>query len=369
MQHDEPDSGTAFDFGTPSVPKRVVGVVEQPPPATAPRARKCNCCGHTDNETSSLVPYYYPFAKHDTVFPDNQYPVHTTYFGVLGEPDSGLRSFGTPFVPRKVATIVQQPPATTRPNKGACCSYETCNKAPSFAPEGTKKPLRCGSHKEEGDVNVKHKPCSSPGCRMRARFGPHGSTPTRCSSHKETGDVNLTVRMCEISGCQVSASCHPEGEKPVRCVSHKMEGDVTSSSRSGSCVVSSCNKRALFRGESHGVKHCKDHYDSFTDTGTLHLMCQTKGCTKHATFGDVKNKALRCSAHKIGTDRDVVNTMCVHEGCGKRPSFAPAGSRAKRCKTHSAEGEMNVIAKRCSAENCAVTVAKGARCRRHLVAV
>ena len=222
--------------------------------------------------------------------------------------------------------------ATTRPNARAssCCSYDTCSKTPSFAPEGTKKPLRCAAHALQGEVNVRHKLCSSPGCHKRATFGPHGSRPTRCISHQTMYDIRLRARTCLFPGCQVAASYSPVGGKTERCASHKVEGDVAPLSS----------------------RH--------------HRLCLRNGCTKYATFGYVKGKPLRCVEHKIGTDGDVLNTKCEQEGCGKRPSFAPAGSRAKRCKTHIEDGDMNVRANRCSTNDCDVIVPRsGTLCRQH----
>lgn len=184
------------------------------------------------------------------------------------------------------------------------------------------------------------------------------------------GDVNPSLPTCAFPGCRTSASfCPAGGKKPARCSSHRIEGDITFWRRA-SCGVSSCGEKALFLDEGSGVKHCLAHYDSSTDTGILNLMCQEKGCTRHATFGEVKNRALRCAEHKFATDRDVVNTMCAREGCGKRPSFAPAGSSAKRCKTHSVDGDVNVNGKRCSSADCDTIVAKkGARCWQHSLVI
>lgn len=229
---------------------------------------------------------------------------------------------------------------------GVCCYY-ACGRAPSFAPRGTKKALRCASHRLGSDVNVRHKPCCSPGCARPARYGNHSSTKTRCSSHK-TGDddIDLSVRRCVFPGCPVPASYLPVrvGGKPVRCASHRMEGDVPVVS----CAVSSCNSTALsLNDSSSGVKHCVARFDASTDTGILHLACQTKGCAWDATHGDVQNKPLRCLRHKSDTDRDVVHAMCGHERCVRRLSFDPAGSEANRCKT---DGDVDVSAKRCSAE-------------------
>lgn len=287
-------------------------------------------------------------------------------FGIFGEPDSGLYLFGTPTLERPPVRIYT--PLTSlrggTSRKKASCEHESCTKTPSFSTIGT-KPKRCGIHRIPGDVNVRHKLCMIEGCLDRARFGTHGSPATHCTNHRLDGSLNVTMRTCVFPGCTISPSYNSSDKsRAERCALHKVDGDIITSREK--CCVDGCSKRPCFVDHVGDTKHCLEHYNPETDKGILYLMCQDKGCVKHATFSETKNRPLRCLKHKRPTDRDVVNTMCEFEGCLKRPSFAPEGSRAKRCKPHSFERDVNVNGPRCSKEGCRVIVDnRRKRCRVH----
>lgn len=301
--------------------------------------------------------------KQDTMSAD---PVYDFWYGVVGEPDSGLFLFGTPTTERSPINLYT--PSTGYSSgasrKKSICEHESCSKTPSFSAAGT-KPKRCGTHRVSGDVNVRHKLCKSEGCVDRARFGIHGSPATHCGKHRVEGSRNVTIRTCVFPGCTVSPSYSPrDNTKAERCALHKIEGDVITSRET--CHVHGCPKRPCFVDHVAGMKHCLEHYNPETDKGILYLMCQEAGCIRHSTFGDERNRPLRCLKHKRATDIDVVNTKCEFENCLKRPSFAPEGSRAVRCKTHSLGGDVNVSGPRCSQEGCKVIVdRKRKRCRIH----
>lgn len=291
-------------------------------------------------------------------------------FGIFGEPNSGLYLFGTYNTERPPVRIYT--PLTNYPSRNSrkkpVCEHESCTKTPSFSEIGT-KPKRCGVHRVPGDVNVRHKLCINEGCVDRARFGNHGSPATHCGKHRVDGSRNVTMRTCVFPGCTVSPSyASPNSSnksKAERCALHKAEGDVITSRET--CSSHGCSTRPCFVDHIGETKHCLKHYNPTTDVGILYLMCQQKNCAKHATFGDTRNRPLRCLKHKKGYDRDVVNQMCEFGNCHKRPSFAPDGTRARRCKTHSLVGDVNVVGPRCSYGGCKVIVErKGKMCRVHV---
>ena len=288
-------------------------------------------------------------------------------FGIFGEPDSGLILFGTPTIERPPVRVHIPKPILTGVNgsKKSTCEHESCTRTPSFSAVGT-KPKRCGDHRAPGDINVRHKMCLIEGCLERARFGPHGSTAIHCGKHRVEGSQNVTIRTCVFPGCNISPSYSPPGKKRAeRCALHKVEGDTISSRET--CCAGGCVKRPCFVDHIGEVKHCLEHYNPDTDVGILYLMCQEKGCARHATFGETRNRPLRCLRHKKDTDKDVVNQMCEFENCPKRPSFAPEGKRARRCKSHSVEGDVNVVGPRCSQEGCSVIVDRKRKfCRVHV---
>jgi hypothetical protein len=67
----------------------------------------------------------------------------------------------------------------------------------SFASAGAEKPLRCGSCRVPGDVDVVNKKC---GCGKRPSFGPVGGKRVHCAGCRVEGDVNLKSIMCSTCG-------------------------------------------------------------------------------------------------------------------------------------------------------------------------
>ena len=284
-------------------------------------------------------------------------------FGIFGEKDSGLYIFGTPTTEREDVNFLPLPKEIHQRNK-ISCSQESCPKTPSFGTIGS-KPVRCGTHRQTNDINVRHRLCSHEGCTGRARYGETDGTATHCGFHRTPGSSNLTVRHCVFKGCTVIPRyCPPGKSRPERCSVHKLESDTIVSREA--CESKDCFRRPCFVNKGSGEKHCIKHYNPKTDVGILYLICQEKGCVKYATFSQTKNKPLKCLMHKSPEDRDVVNPSCETDGCSKRPSFAPMGSRAKRCKTHSLEGDLNVNGIRCSHEGCNTMVdSKRKSCKVH----
>ncbi|CAN0216129.1 unnamed protein product [Ectocarpus sp. 6 AP-2014] len=248
------------------------------------------------------------------------------------------------------------------------CAHKECDRQPSFARDG-QQPMRCASHKLDGDTNVKYRSCIVAGCTKRSRFGIRGMRSMHCTNHRQPDEIDPLRPPCRSPGCRVTPTYSPPGTKPVRCTSHKLEGDVNTNRQR--CGEENCNGRPCFVNPMTGVRHCLAHF-SDGDTGGLRGMCQGRNpgsavpCRKYATFSTVKGKPLRCKGHRLADDVDVVNKMCEAEGCGKRPSFSPVGGVAKRCKSHALDGDVNVNGKKCCVLNCTTIVGVNrTRCKEH----
>ncbi len=193
---------------------------------------------------------------------------------------------------------------------------KNCIKKATFGAPGTKKPLSCKFHKDDGHVDVvKRNRCDYSGCTKRANFGPDGGKPTRCSDHKDDGHVDVRNRRCNYPGCTKQPSFGPEGGNPTRCSAHKDNGHVDVASR----------------------------------------RCDHPGCTKHPSFAPEGSKRTRCSAHKDDDHVDVKKRkMCDHIGCTKRSTFGPRGGKSTQCSDHKDDDHVNVVNQRCESLGCSV---------------
>ena len=69
-----------------------------------------------------------------------------------------------------------------------------CVKQPTYAPRGATA-VHCAAHRRAGDIDVMHKLCRRPGCKMRPTFCKTGSRiPVHCKAHRGDDDVAVRFR-------------------------------------------------------------------------------------------------------------------------------------------------------------------------------
>jgi hypothetical protein len=88
-----------------------------------------------------------------------------------------------------------------------------CNKLPSFNYPGVTPAARCGSHREDGMVNVRHRVCQHEGCGTEAKYNlPGEQHGAYCGQHKLKDMERVNTRRCCFDGCDKRASFNSPGE-------------------------------------------------------------------------------------------------------------------------------------------------------------
>jgi hypothetical protein len=218
------------------------------------------------------------------------------------------------------------------PHKCSAC----CEKYASFATAGAEKPLRCGSCRIAGDVDVVRKKC---GCGKVPSFGPRGGKVVHCAGCRVEGDVSLKSKMCSTCGEKRPAFAPTGAESALRCGSCRIAGDVD--------VVSKkcgCGKKPSFGPRGGKKVHCAGCRVE-GDVDLINKMCTTCG-EKVPSFAPAGAKrALRCGSCRSPGDVDVKNKRC---GCSKLPSFGPRGGKVVHCAGCRVEGDVDLVSKMCS---------------------
>jgi hypothetical protein len=72
------------------------------------------------------------------------------------------------------------------------CTHDGCNARARFGNEEQDLVLRCGAHKEAGDVMLEGLRCVEPECKGPRSFGnlETDGVGMRCKEHKQEGDVS-----------------------------------------------------------------------------------------------------------------------------------------------------------------------------------
>jgi len=214
-------------------------------------------------------------------------------------------------------------------------------KRSSFSKIG-ESPKRCGSHKIEGDINVRSEKCEYRGCVKQPNFCQPGENPKRCASHKIEGDT-AKRRKCEYQGCVKQPNFSQTGEIPKRCGSHKIDGDIGPTSKE--CEFPACRKRRVFSQPGESPKRCGSHKIN-GDVDVYKKKCEFPNCTTTPSFSQPGEISKRCGYHKINGDVNISNRKC-HD-CGKQAVFGKRGGKKERCGSHRIEGDIDISTKRCS---------------------
>jgi hypothetical protein len=108
------------------------------------------------------------------------------------------------------------------------CIHPGCKVRPTYNLEGETREVYCTTHKLEGMVDIKSKPCIHPGCRTRPIYNLEGeSKALYCATHKLEGMIDVKNNTCIYPGCKKQPSFNNDGEpKAIYCATHKLEGMV-----------------------------------------------------------------------------------------------------------------------------------------------
>ena len=85
----------------------------------------------------------------------------------------------------------------------------------------------------------------------------------------------------------------------------------------------------------------------------LERACQQPGCGRVPSFGEVGQRAVRCTKHKLDGVVKSTSRMCAAPGCTKGSSFGAAGdAKPVSCFAHRSPGHVNVVSPRCAEKGC-----------------
>lgn len=105
---------------------------------------------------------------------------------------------------------------------------EVCGIQACFGmPDG--KPRFCDNHKENGMVNIVHKPCIEPGCTTQVKYGPLFGPRLHCGAHHTKNEYIKNHPKCEFDGkdgtkCDKPYYTDDGTSYPVRCEKHQIVG-------------------------------------------------------------------------------------------------------------------------------------------------
>ena len=82
------------------------------------------------------------------------------------------------------------------------CLQASCSRIPSFNVEGTKTPMYCKQHAEDGMVDILGRRCSRGSCTRVPSFNVKGSKKASyCNQHAGDDMVDVRTKRCSYSSC------------------------------------------------------------------------------------------------------------------------------------------------------------------------
>jgi hypothetical protein len=215
------------------------------------------------------------------------------------------------------------------------CCLSCWEKYAMYAGAGAEKPLRCGSCRIAGDVDVVSKKC---GCGKKPSFGPVGGKKVHCAGCRVEGDVNLKSKKCSTCGEKHAIFARAGAKCALRCGGCRIAGDVDVMNK-----TCGCGKRPSFGPRGGKAVRCAGCRVE-GDVSLVRKMCTT--CDEvRANFAPPGQRAARCARCRLRGDVNVHARMC--SGCPKRATFGPAGGRSHRCGDCRIEGDVDVLSSIC----------------------
>jgi len=140
------------------------------------------------------------------------------------------------------------------------CSFDSCNKIPSFGLPSDKSASYCKVHAEKGMADLKHKRCSFDSCNKQSAFGlPSDKSASYCKAHAEEGMINIKSKRCLIALCdKIPNFGLPSDKSASYCKVHAEKGMVDLKNKK--CLFEICNKIPSFGLPSDkSASYCKTH--------------------------------------------------------------------------------------------------------------
>jgi len=189
--------------------------------------------------------------------------------------------------------------------------------------------------------------CTDSNCRKPATYGIEYKKPLKCGSHREEGLVNVRNPRCKHPGCKTRPNSNYITEtKALYCKPHRLAG-MESVVKKKTCLE--CSKSATFnlRGKTIGL-YCGQHKKDKMFNTTLSLCLD---CDNYARYGTEDKKPIHCKDHSTENEYQVTRPICVHENCKMGASFSISG-RPTHCGVHKTEQMYNTNCKSCAHPSC-----------------
>jgi len=197
----------------------------------------------------------------------------------------------------------------------AKCKFNNCIKSPNYNYKGEKKRLYCNSHKLEGMIDVKNKPCENIDCIKLPVFNyPNTQKARFCNSHKLTGMVNIKDKTCEFDNCTTIPIFNYAHENfAVYCNIHKLTGMVDVKNKTCENINCYTQPNYNYKNETR-ARFCNLHkLENMVDV--KNKSCENKDCTTIANFNYKGMKSKFCAAHKLEDMINVVEKTCANSWC------------------------------------------------------
>jgi hypothetical protein len=210
------------------------------------------------------------------------------------------------------------------------CKHLNCNKRSTFGKPGSKAQY-CKNHKEQSMINVRSKRCKHPNCIKQPIFGKPGCKAQYCKDHKEQNMINVKIKLCKHPNCNTRPNFGKPGTIAEYCKDHKLQNMVDVVNKQ--CKHPNCNKRPNFGKPGSKVEYCKDHKLQRM-VNVVSKRCKQKGCTILAGYGTPKSRKQYCVKHakEHGCFKVI---SCQTKGCTKAATWNTTNSYpAKRCYKH-----------------------------------
>ena len=217
---------------------------------------------------------------------------------------------------------------------------ELCDKRPSFALPGELARF-CGTHREVGMVDVKHKTCEL--CDAQPSFALPGERARFCGTHRDVGMVDVVSKKCEL--CDARRTFALPGERARFCGNHREVGMVNVKDKT--CEL--CDARPNFAMPGERARFCGTH----REVGMVDVKNKTcELCNAQPTFALPIERARFCGTHRTIDMVDVKNKLCELEVCSERAYYGSPGWPVTRCSEHKRDGDIRNSNKRCSDKSC-----------------
>lgn len=244
-------------------------------------------------------------------------------------------------------SITPSPPHRSQPkpkSKTRYCIQQGCAKQACYNLLDQKQPIFCLSHKSLEMVDVIHKPCVFPGCKVRPSYNYENLPAQYCVSHKDSSMVAVgRHHRCAHESCNKQPTFNHFGEKSAKyCKAHMLPNMVDVISKK--CEAPGCSLIPHFNYPGHIKRFCSTHRSD----GMLYIggvrECLETGCHVQPSCNfPGQTVPIYCKSHAFPDMIDVVTPRCIYPGCSAFSYYNDIGKREKLyCSRHKTESMIAV---------------------------